>query len=364
MTVVSSTLRDAPPLIWPALRRPDGGGKLVYLDQKDWVHLAQADTGHPEGILYAAALQAARAARAAGTAIFPLSLTHYSENLKMTSVRHRGDLARLMEDLSGFAALPARRLTALYELDAAVTVAIGISASTLPATDLIGRGFRWAHGVHATGRIVRPDGNDGTGLLRERLGAETADMLIAAFDLVTEQMMLTGPSDTDLPRLQALGYDPAAIAKAAQDRADNEAAFSRIVPDHVRRHPTDLLNRVLARELNTSDLVRAWRDLADAYGMRVFDALPERDPATARTLTRSMPGVEVAAVLKAARHRNTALRWTRNDMFDIDALTVAVPYCDVVGTDNAQAHALTVTRLADRMGTVIMRSVTELPACL
>ena len=51
-------------------------------------------------------------------------------------------------------------------------------------------------------------------------------------------------------------------------------------------------------------------------------------------------------------------------MFDIDALTVAVPYCDVVGTDNAQAHALTVTRLADRMGTVIMRSVTELPSCL
>ena len=69
-------------------------------------------------------------------------------------------------------------------------------------------------------------------------------------------------------------------------------------------------------------------------------------------------------MLKAARHRDTALASTSNDMFDIDALTVAVPYCNVVGTDNAQAHALTVTRLADRMGTVIMRSVTELPSCL
>jgi pectin methylesterase-like acyl-CoA thioesterase len=77
-----------------------------------------------------------------------------------------------------------------------------------------------------------------------------------------------------------------------------------------------------------------------------------------------MPAAEVAAVLKTARHRNTALTWTSNDMFDIDALTVAVPYCDIVGADNAQAHALTVTRLADRMGTVIMRSVTELPAYL
>jgi hypothetical protein len=80
----------------------------------------------------------------------------------------------------------------------------------------------------------------------------------------------------DLPKLQALGYDPAAIVQAAQDRADSEAAFSQIVPDDVRRHPTRLLDRVLARELNTPDMVRAWRELADAYGMRVFDALPER----------------------------------------------------------------------------------------
>jgi hypothetical protein len=152
--MVSNSLRDAPPSIWPALRRPDGDGKLVYLDQKHWVHLAQADTGHPDGTCYAAALQAARAARAAGTALFPLSMVHYSETLKVTSVRHRSDLARLMEELSGFTALPARRLTALYELDAAVTAATGTPASTLPAIDLLGRGFRWAQGIRAAGRIV------------------------------------------------------------------------------------------------------------------------------------------------------------------------------------------------------------------
>jgi hypothetical protein len=71
------------------------------------------------------------------------------------------------------------------------------------------------HGVRADGRIVKLDGGDGTGLLRERLGAETADALMAAFDLFTDQMMLTGPTDADLPKLQALGYDPAAIVQAA-----------------------------------------------------------------------------------------------------------------------------------------------------
>ena len=75
--------------------------------------------------------------------------------------------------------------------------------------------------------------------------------------------------------MQAL---PACI-QAAQDRADDEAAFGLLLPDHVRRHPTGLLDRVLARELNTPDLVRTWKDLAGAYGMGVFDALPEADPA-------------------------------------------------------------------------------------
>ena len=44
--MVSSAIPDAPPLAWPALRRPAGSAKLVYLDQNHWVHLAQADTGH------------------------------------------------------------------------------------------------------------------------------------------------------------------------------------------------------------------------------------------------------------------------------------------------------------------------------
>jgi len=147
---------------------------------------------------------------------------------------------------------------------------------------------------------------------------------MATFELTAERMMLTGPSDQDLPKLQALGYDPAAIAQAAQDRADNEAAYSAMVPDRVRRHPTDLLDRVLARELNTPDMVRAWRQLAAAYGMRVFDALPEHDPVTARALTRSMPGAEVAGVLKTARHRDATRTWRSNDMSDIDALTFLI----------------------------------------
>ena len=362
--MASNAIRDAPPVAWPALRRPAGNAKLIYLDQKDWIHLGQANTGHRDGPPYAAALHAARAARASGAALFPLSLTHYSETLKIIDPKHRGDLAELMEQLSGFITLPARRLTALYELDAVLLTAVGIDSTALPPVNLLGRGFRWAHDVSVVGRVVGPDSEDATDQLRQKLGIDGAAALLEMFELLTERMMLAGPSDEELPELQALGYDPAAITRAATDRADNEAAFGAIVPDHIRRHPTDLLDRVLVRELNTPDMVRAWKQLAATYGMRVFDALPENDPVTARALTRAMPGAEVAAVLKATRHRNPTRTWRSNDIFDIDALTVAVPYCDVVGTDKDQAHALTVTGLATRMGTTLMRSVADLPTYL
>jgi hypothetical protein len=51
-------------------------------------------------------------------------------------------------------------------------------------------------------------------------------------------------------------------------------------------------------------------------------------------------------------------------MFDLDAFTVAVPHCDVVGADGDQVHVLTVTGLTTRMGTTLMRSVADLPSHL
>lgn len=355
---------SAPPLKWPTLRRPAGGEKLVYLDQKHWIHLAQADTGHADGSEYLPALRAARAAKAAGTAVFPLSVTHYNETIKITDPKQRGDIAKLMEELSGFTSLPARRLVALYELDAALLPAAGLGPSVLPQLDLLGHGFRWSHYSQVVGRFVGPDGTDGSELLREAIGQGGLTALQAAVELSLERALLTGPSDQDLPKLQALGYDPAAIVRAAQDRAENEAAFSAMVSDEVRRHPTDLLDRVLVRELNDPAVIPAWKQLALVYGMGVLDGLPDDDPPAARALTRAMPSFEVLAVLKTDRHKDKTRRWTSNDMFDLDALSAAVPYCDLVGADNAQIHSLTVTGLATRMQTTLFSSVTDLPAHL
>ena len=43
-----------------------------------------------------------------------------------------------------------------------------------------------------------------------------------------------------------------------------------------------------------------------------------------------MPSSDVAVTLLTARHRNPEARWTANDIFDIDSMSVAVPDGDIV----------------------------------
>jgi hypothetical protein len=69
-----------------------------------------------------------------------------------------------------------------------------------------------------------------------------------------------------------------------------------------------------------------------------------------------MPSIEVAIEMKFHLHRSGQTRWTANMIHDIDAMTVAVPYCDVVVTDHQAFDALTRSDLGTRMNTTILDS--------
>src|SRR3954471_20257085 len=87
---------------------------------------------------------------------------------------------------------------------------------------------------------------------------------------------------------------------------------------------------------------------------------PERAPA----LVRGMPSTEVSVELKTAWHRNSVKQWNANDIYDIDALAVAVPYCDIVVTEKACHHILTAAQLGKRMHTALLRNLRDLPHTL
>src|SRR6185437_14053022 len=97
---------ESPGLVWPRLLElPPDNVPLVYLDLNHWISLAQASTGHPNGASFLPTLEASAAAKSAGTALFVLSAGHYMEMHKIKDPSQRRSIARVMEDLTGFASL-------------------------------------------------------------------------------------------------------------------------------------------------------------------------------------------------------------------------------------------------------------------
>jgi hypothetical protein len=84
------------------------------------------------------------------------------------------------------------------------------------------------------------------------------------------------------------------------------------------------------------------------------------DQATARRLVDSMPGSDVHVTLQTAAHRNASFSWEPNDFFDIDALALATPYSEIVGTERKWAHVLNSSGCAQRLDTRVVVTPEEL----
>lgn len=88
------------------------------------------------------------------------------------------------------------------------------------------------------------------------------------------------------------------------------------------------------------------------------------DLESARAFVNRMPSTDVSVTLKTAAHRNRDKKWATNDIHDIDALSVAVPYCDVVVTEKYAHRVLTDERIDQKARTVVLRTLQDLPSHL
>ena len=100
----------------------------------------------------------------------------------------------------------------------------------------------------------------------------------------------------------------------------------------------------------------------EARGLEIEDVWS--DPESLRRSVDAMPSADVCVSLMTGYHRNPQFRWTSNDIFDIDALSVAVAYCDFVVTDKQAADALRRRRVPERSDSQVFTSLDELAEVL
>ncbi|MFF4263031.1 hypothetical protein [Streptomyces virginiae] len=344
---------------WPTITQTPHTMRRIYLDLNHWISLAKAATGHRDGNRHKGALQALSEAASSGSAVFPLSATHYMEMSGIRDPRQRADIADVMEELSAFTTLANRTIIMRHEIEAAVDQIIGVPSGTDDSLQILSFGVGHAFGVHGRLRVrSREDGGDVTDLVRGDFpaGAAAFDAIVSAAERFVERGVLRGPSDAEVPGLAAQGWDPTTARTGAQRRADREIGLSSQLDAEPRWRRGRLRDVVSGRYL-TNELFDLLNELFS--GRQVTDQIfGSRE--SARRFADSMPSGDVHITLTTAAHRNRDKQWTPNDIFDIDALSTAVPYCDAVVTERHACHVLRTERIPAKTGTEIMATLQEL----
>jgi hypothetical protein len=172
-----------------------------------------------------------------------------------------------------------------------------------------------------------------------------------------EYMMARGPEPDDLPALQAYGYRPEAVVQVENDRLRREQQLAAMLRDGTtgRDQLGDLVHaRYLYWEIDNhlrAGLNQYGIDIGEffANGKEWLSAFLDDIPTAAITMT-----------LTEKLFRNPSKTWKGNDLRDADAMSAAIPYCDVVLTDKFAAAQLANSPAVTRLGTLVLPRLRDL----
>lgn len=322
---------EVAPLYPGTLYRPDPV-PLWYLDLKDWIGLARARLGRPAGERYEPLLDALRQAHLRGSIRVVLSNPLWQELSAIKAPQQREALVDVIDELTDFDYLAGQVEVMQLEIEASLNATLDSSDERLGRMCVVGRSLLYSFGMRGGLQIFEGDGTD----ITQQWRAQQPQQL-AALERAAERMLLLGPADEEVPVLRAQGYRPEENQRTLRDNLafDQDLAETKLDSRWRRGRLRDvIMARHLFYELNETlhrQLAQRGRHLDD-----LGETLDER-----REFVLRMPSQRVIVELKTSYHRNPDHRWTTNDLHDLDAMSLALPYCDVVLADAAvRSHVL------------------------
>lgn len=308
----------------------------VYLDQNKWVALAQAETRHPRGEPHRHALRVFKRAVDEGRARFPLSAIHYFETAKQNDRRRRLELAATMVRLAGLVRIAPPQAIVPRELCGALVEVLGVTR-TLPPLAVFGSGV--AHAFAKPGFAYTAP--------TEWRGIELPPGILPELQrrgsVAWEALLLASVAAADGP--EGIRVEVNRIKRETDARfVHGQEEIAAQVQQHGRQHIANIL------------LASVYRDIREPLAQAVLDVgLPHVEGLGERfgAIVEATPSRWVEMKLRQQRQANPQKAWHGNDLNDVIALSVAVPYCDVVVTERSWSSMLAAVKVPERYGTLV-----------
>ena len=273
-------------------------------------------------------------------------------------------LANVMASISHFRTIRSRQDLLRNQLLIAMHEYLGRPTFRPEKLDPLGVGVHWAFlGVE---KVLQVYDADGDVIDLEQFPREMRIRATQGF----EYQVMAGPRDEEVRLLREhYGYKPEATVEASRGRLEWEREFVGLLVDTPPKDPAELRVWIQAREVaheNLELLVGVFQE----YGLplrRLTGGFGEDDPERREFISGffdRLPSMQVAVDLKLAVHRNNTRGWAHNDVYDTDAMSIAVPYCAVVVADKAVADALRRVKAGKRHRTLITSKLEELAEVL
>lgn len=321
----------------------------VYLDQNKWIDLARAATGHPLGESYRDTLRQLREAASEGRATFVLSCAHYFETARASDPQKRIDVATVMLELSGSKTIAPPHVIVPWELDRALAQLHRLEEA-VDDPEIFGQGA--THAFNSPALAYRAPAEFNGMPLSAQVRAQLSVLCGPMYELqlLADAGLLSVPG---LPRLQIETHKQLTDAKFVDGQ--------NMVRDHLdtrgRQHlRTAMLGTAVADVM--SPLIAATERLGVDLGAMLGN------PAQLEELIARTPSRWVEMELRRLRQANPQKAWEGNDLNDLTALSITIPYCDIVVTERMWTGLINQAKVGDRFGTSVIRSVSELPAML
>jgi hypothetical protein len=341
---------------WGADTRFKTAKPSVYLDQWVWIRLARANVGRPLKPSDVALLESLKTAAEAGVA-FPMSATHYEETIRITDPAQRREIARVMAPIAMGRTIRKQSDLVRHQLLTALHETIGRPTFRPAPTQILGIGVHWAFiGTEGFMTVVDTDG---------RVLNSVDPNWTRRLNQYCEFSLMAGPTDAEIPKLEKVGYvDPRYFETNEGNRLAWEQSYLEQAANIKSRE--ELRVALFAREL-THEYPVTLQTILNQYRLSISSIVngsKTNSRAQMMAFSERVPTIRIAVDMKLELFRNPSRPWTWNMLRDIDALSVAVPLCDMVVCDRDALHLLRRSGAPDRYGTTVTENLEDLPDLL